>query len=988
MRAPLCSDSTELCPEEQGIGSESESSCEIQAIEKSFEKFHPNKTAIFGICLDNLMGTTPQVAPQIPFILSRLCHYIEEHGLHCKHLFSEGAERNIVESLKIDFIESGDAPLEATGNVASVAKLLIVFFEELPEPLIPLSSQQDFFKDMEKLSLDTENCVSHLRQSVNKLPQSAYHVLKYLSRFLLRVASHKEYNEMSSDKLSVIFGPVIFRLSSDDPMLVANVKKVMNSFVQNYQAIFEDEEKCVSCNDKAAQKPYSVVPDSNHRRQIPCPSSVMPVMTLMPLSVVIPSVNATVSDDSKSKENVPVLLIERQLDGMPKPIEGKSLNLDGGINHHATRKRKERRLSGEDSQPRSSSEERPAPTSLISLDKIDLMRRCSSHEEMKEGTIASETKLECFTPKDIPKSDSRNLDSYVSDSDMVVNEKNHSPHPPNAKRREVESTVLHQSNYNFMTPPWINSNKYLSKNSSSDTSDCNENIHNFKVEQNSIAEMEVTNTMECDISDSLEIDEHDSINNNDQDSFLDNQSARIPRSASCPVPSTDNNNNSEEEHNSLSLSWSMLFESEDSEPVRSEQRYSWPLTKDTQEDTALLSPSVQSLRKSSYYEAPLSPSAYRSYLSYRSHHLDPSVPPSPPVEQEDFAKTLDGSSVTSDSIKTLTKRIHSIKRRIRKFDEKFEADFGYKPSHAEKANNSDTKKLMNDLHKARKELKALKEESHLEQVSPASWHASKCAVLGDSTNHVNNDVNDKLRPTIEETFGTAMRSLCDERKTANRPECLEAMSTSQVKEEKLAIQKALLEFESIHGKPSTKEERNTIRPLYDRYRCVKRMLVRSGSFPGAISKNKEICSELQPILEHETMDFTSPQHRTEVTAFPPDEDIITSKPDSSNDAPQVSYTADDTKSSHVLAVKYDNSNIHELPLSEMIFQLQQVKSEKRHLRKILREFESEFLRLNGRKVQKEDKAPVDALYGEYKHVKARLKLLEALISKHDQHQLM
>lgn len=92
------------------------------------------------------------------------------------------------------------------------------------------------------------------------------------------------------------------------------------------------------------------------------------------------------------------------------------------------------------------------------------------------------------------------------------------------------------------------------------------------------------------------------------------------------------------------------------------------------------------------------------------------------------------------------------------------------------------------------------------------------------------------------------------------------MTTQQVKEEKLAIQRVLLEFESVHGKPSTKSERDAIRPLYDRYRCVKRLLVRSGTFPGAISKNKDVCTELQPILEHETMNFTSPQHRIEIVS--------------------------------------------------------------------------------------------------------------------------
>lgn len=68
-----------------------------------------------------------------------------------QHLFLEGDEKDLVESLKIEFIETGDAPLEAAGNVASVAKLLLVFFQELPEPLIPTSSQLDFIEDMESM---------------------------------------------------------------------------------------------------------------------------------------------------------------------------------------------------------------------------------------------------------------------------------------------------------------------------------------------------------------------------------------------------------------------------------------------------------------------------------------------------------------------------------------------------------------------------------------------------------------------------------------------------------------------------------------------------------------------------------------------------------------------------------------------------------------------------------------------------------------------
>ena len=40
--------------------------------------------------------------------------------------------------------------------------------------------------------------------------------------------------------------------------------------------------------------------------------------------------------------------------------------------------------------------------------------------------------------------------------------------------------------------------------------------------------------------------------------------------------------------------------------------------------------------------------------------------------------------------------------------------------------------------------------------------------------------------------------------------------------------------------------------------------------------------------------------------------------------------------------------------------------DKKRLRKVLREFEDHFLQQTGRKVQKEDRAPMDAEYLEYK----------------------
>lgn len=52
-----------------------------------------------------------------------------------------------------------------------------------------------------------------------------------------------------------------------------------------------------------------------------------------------------------------------------------------------------------------------------------------------------------FTLFPLQKRDGNNLDCFSPESlDLVEHEKNHSPHPPTAKRREIESVCFQQSN--------------------------------------------------------------------------------------------------------------------------------------------------------------------------------------------------------------------------------------------------------------------------------------------------------------------------------------------------------------------------------------------------------------------------------------------------------------------------------------------------------------------------------------------------------------
>lgn len=73
-----------------------------------------------------------------------------------------------------------------------------------------------------------------------------------------------------------------------------------------------------------------------------------------------------------------------------------------------------------------------------------------------------------------------------------------------------------------------------------------------------------------------------------------------------------------------------------------------------------------------------------------------------------------------------------------------------------------------------------------------------------------------------------IQHLSEKRLLAGRFERLEELTREQLLDEKVAVQKALLYLEGIFGRPVTRGDRDLVRPLYDRYRALKRLVIRSG----------------------------------------------------------------------------------------------------------------------------------------------------------------
>ena len=158
------------------------------------------------------------------------------------------------------------------------------------------------------------------------------------------------------------------------------------------------------------------------------------------------------------------------------------------------------------------------------------------------------------------------------------------------------------------------------------------------------------------------------------------------------------------------------------------------------------------------------------------------------------------------------------------------------------------------------------------------------------------------------------------------------MSREQVLAEKLALQKALLCLEERHGRPAQKRDRDMVRPLYERYRLVKRLAIKSGS-----PKLRDSIGELTPILEHETMSFTAA-----------DRPAICDRDDELEVAES---TTSRSPSAATDRLQLDD-NLHNLPVSELRNLLGKAKEDKRKIRGHLMAFEEDFRSNVGRKVRR------------------------------------
>ncbi|XP_041363087.1 protein FAM13A-like isoform X2 [Gigantopelta aegis] len=983
-------------------------------------------TKTFGASLEDLVKRTPDGCG-VPHIVQKICSFIEKHGLEQEGVFRINGNAKTLEKLKYSFDHHGDAEFDEEEDIMAIAGLLKLFLREMADAVIPQNRTKAFLSVYEVFSGnsgDNANLVLHLWNMVNKLPQVNYDLLKFLIKFLVVVAHHEHKNKMSPMALCIVFGPNLFKcgdgMSGMRDQGVTN--QIVYKFITEYDAIFqsEGEESPVSEWKIKYKKIPPVRPPppkfqdkSNDTVPIPSPRKIRRSYnsnhyedddddwdksdsSATPLPGSYNYHSPYISDDVDHLGRASPIVLDG--DGLsivespvptPKTHEIVERTISLTINEH---------IFGEEESTESNGIQSFVPSSTP--DQID---RSEDESPFAVRDIIQRFEQQTIDPSSQPPPAKPETSVYMLTEDQV-NGDGKFQDATDSEFGEVErrSDVL----FMFKKPsgPKRRSPSRKFRRSSSDSSDLDAEITKLLAETEPLFDEARPKPVNLPRKPRKTVPKMNSEAESDDQSptksriaFLDIHEENLQASNSAESSPTNNRKTFVP-----LLDLSTLHQTVDgSDAILAVKAHTVSYHMDEkavhndedEENAVIISPrSKQLKRKNSWlsdddiFEAPQSPGLRTTFCDSASVNTD--IPPSPPVDQDVYRKH--SADEDSQKLRQLTKKIQTLKRKIKSFEEHFERHHGYRPSQSDKAAKPEIKKYMTELSKARKDLKQLKEDA---EMGNRSRHGSGASSSGETPKTLN-----EIQLTLENIY----TSLKEKRYDQKRPQEINMMNREQIYDEKLAVQKALLHFESLHGRPTSKEEKDLMRPLYDRYRSIKRILSKPTSPRNTLDletvpedKPFEMAAGVTTAFKHghpvrvptadsepdeldalvEMSEFTVTQDfsilRDTVRPLTYEKSIGHSpkmkSPDDGDESPTDHQTLE---------------NVQELTIEELHDELSRSRLEKKRIRKVLRVFETDFSIQNGRKVQKEDRLPMQTEYSDYKKIKAKIRLLEALLSKH------
>ncbi|XP_033265699.1 protein FAM13B isoform X6 [Orcinus orca] len=915
---------------------------------------------IFGIPLDELQqGGHPD--NEVPFIVRHVVDYIEEHGgLEQQGLFQVNGNAETVEWLRQRYDSGEEVDLVKEADVPSAISLLRFFLQELPEPVIPGSLHIHLMQ----LSQDYNNedeFGRKLRFLLQQLPPVNYSLLKFLCRFLANVASHHE-EIWSANSLAAVFGPDVFHIYTDVEDLKEQeiVSRIMAGLLENYYEFFENEEEDFSSNDLSSiteQAGSSVLHKLESGEQA-FHEALEKGITAVKERRDINELSGEEEEDEKLEhtEELPEEGAEKS-DDMPEVVQ---LRMTENIL--------------EPNSVTASTSAHISPISILpaSVDILERTIRAAVEQHLfdLQSSIDHDLKnlqqqsLVCNNEAGSVNCDGEGSNNQVDIADGIINasECNRDCSEPVASTN-LDNEVMQQD---FVFEDEENNQTVgILLEPCSDHGDgeagCLERKECLSFDSDKLSHFILDSSSKiCDL------------NANTESEVPGGQSVGVQGEAACvQIPQLDPKNVSDGDKWEASCPITFPLIDFKTMHLQRDGEEPFPAFKSWQED-------------SESGEAQLSPQAGRM----NHHPLEEDCPPVLSHRSLDFGQsqrflhdpeTLDSSSKALSFARTRRSSFSSkdekredrtpyhlvkkLQKKIRQFEEQFERERNSKPSYSDIAANPKVLKWMTELTKLRKQIKDAKHKTSdgefVPQTRPRSNTLPKS--FGSSLDHEDEENEDESRviqkekkPSKEATLELILKRLKEKRVERCLPEDIKKMTKDHLVEEKTSLQKSLLYYESQHGRPgspSTKRRGQMLQPIIE----------------------GETAHFFEEIKEEEEEDGVSLS--SELT------DILKTAVQAQSSLENSESDMEENQEKLALDLRLSSTRAASMP--ELLEQLWKARAEKKKLRKTLREFEEAFYQQNGRNAQKEDRVPVLEEYREYKKIKAKLRLLEVLISKQD-----
>ncbi|KAF3768016.1 hypothetical protein M406DRAFT_275774 [Cryphonectria parasitica EP155] len=164
-------------------------------------------TTLFG---SELVERAEHERRQIPSVVTRCIEEVELRGMDSEGIYRKSGGNSQVKMIQEGFEKMEDFDIsDPSIDIASVTSVLKQYFRKLPTPLLTFDVYDRILESNGCVDAD-ERC-SHLRKTVNMLPQKHRDCLEFLMFHLARVAQREPENLMSPKNLAVVFAPSIMR---------------------------------------------------------------------------------------------------------------------------------------------------------------------------------------------------------------------------------------------------------------------------------------------------------------------------------------------------------------------------------------------------------------------------------------------------------------------------------------------------------------------------------------------------------------------------------------------------------------------------------------------------------------------------------------------------------------------------------------------------------------------------------------------------------